>query len=94
MPNMIERMMRAMAMSIPICTPVKEIARMLSDYAMWHSHGRGINMETLQNELGLKIEDFSSIPDLGEEVHKYFGLIKDYIRRQQIEPFIHTREFF
>jgi hypothetical protein len=71
------------------------IAIALSDYAKWHSHGRAIDMKTLMtDDIALKIDEFSSIPGLEEEVQKYFGLLVDYLRRHQMETFIHSREYF
>jgi len=35
----------------------KEIADALNKTERWHSHGRGIDMKTLQEEVGLRIED-------------------------------------
>ena len=37
----------------------KKIALDLNDTKRWHAHSRGISIETLQNELNLKIEDMS-----------------------------------
>lgn len=72
----------------------KAIADLLSDYTRWHSHGRGINMETLRNEVKLKIEDFSSFPGLEKAIHDYYGLLRDYMDRNKFNTFLHTREFF
>jgi hypothetical protein len=45
----------------------EKIATALSDNERWHSHGRGISMQTLRNELNLRIDDFDQISD-GVEV--------------------------
>ena len=37
----------------------KKIALALNNTKRWHAHSRGISIETLQNELNLKIEDMS-----------------------------------
>ena len=40
-------------------THAREIADLLNDPERWHSHGRGIDISTLRNEMNLKIEDYS-----------------------------------
>jgi len=72
----------------------EEIADQLSRNDYWHSHGRGINMETLINEIQLKIEDYSSIKNLGTLVREYFELINDYMNREQVFSFVHTKTYF
>ncbi len=72
----------------------KEIAKLLNNSSRWHSHGRGIDMRTLTDEIGLKIEDFSKIKDLEACVREYFMLLKDYMQRQEIRVFIHTEGYF
>ena len=37
----------------------KEIAQLSNDPKRWHSHGRGIDLFTLKNELNLEIENYS-----------------------------------
>jgi len=72
-----------------------EIADLLSDDSRWHSHGRGLNMQTLREELNLKIDNFSSIPKLNKTIHEYFALLQDYMVREEIFFFfVHTREEF
>lgn len=72
----------------------KEIAEILSDNSHWHSHGRSINMKSLVEELKLKIEDFSSIEGLSPLIREYFELIIDYMNREQIRSFVHSKEYF
>lgn len=72
----------------------KEIATALSNTETWHSHGRGINMRTLTKDLNLKIEDYTEIKDLGPTVREYFELLRDYMFREKINTFVHTKEFF
>lgn len=71
-----------------------EIADMLNNTERWHSHGRGINMSTLINEINIKIDDYSTVQGLGPLVKEYFELLKDYMTREKIQTFIHTREHF
>jgi len=71
-----------------------EIAKLLSDNEKWHSHGRGINMLTLRDELGLKIEDFSADEELARVIKEYFELLRDYMVRGGFTWFVHTKEYF
>jgi Serine dehydrogenase proteinase len=71
----------------------EEIATALSEPGRWHSHARGIPMDVLRNDLRLKIDDLE-----GQEVHRsirdYFGVASDYISKQGIHLFLHTRCFY
>lgn len=71
----------------------REIARILNNTERWHSHSRGIDMETLRSELGLVIEDFSQGP-LRRTIHDYFDLLRDYQVQKQLPYFVQTREYF
>ncbi len=72
----------------------EEIAEDLSDNEKWHSHGRGIDMQTLREELKLRIEDFSEDEELAQTIREYFDLLRDYMVRQGLTSFVHTREYF
>ncbi|MBM4033507.1 MAG: serine dehydrogenasease [Planctomycetes bacterium] len=72
----------------------EEIAKLLSDNEKWHSHGRGISMDTLKAEINLRIDDLSENRELARAVAHYFDLLTDYLFRQNISPFVHTRECF
>ena len=71
----------------------EEIATALSEPGRWNSHARGIPMKVLRNDLRLKIDDLE-----GQEVHRsirdYFGVASDYISKQGIHLFLHTRCFY
>ena len=71
-----------------------KIAGILSDNERWHSHGRGIDMKTLTEEVTLKIEDYTQTKDLGSGVREYFELLRDYMFRQKFSTFVHTRGYF
>ncbi len=71
-----------------------EIAALLNNPERWHSHGRAIDMKTLQEEVGLKIDNLADNPDLHKDIRDYFELLKDYMQREQLISFIHTREYF
>ena len=72
----------------------KEIAALLNNPERWHSHGRAIDMRTLQEEVRLKIDDLADNAILHQDVRDYFELLKDYMHREQLMSFIHTREYF
>lgn len=68
------------------------IATELCNTQRWHSHGRGIRMQTLRAELNLRIEDFDQDPKLGRAVREYYDLVSAYqIRRGHWTWLIHTR---
>ncbi len=72
-----------------------EIADVLSDSNTWKSHGRPINIETLENEpkLRLKIEDYSKNKTMRAEIRNYYDLLSDYVQRNSIPILIQTRKF-
>jgi hypothetical protein len=70
-----------------------EIARDLGDNKLWHSHGRSIGVAALTHILRLKIEDYSSTPELTKLIRDYNDLICQYIARNGGEMFFHTKKF-
>jgi len=72
----------------------EEIATQLADNKLWHSHGRMIGTKTLKELLKLKIEDYSSDPDLRSMIRGYNDFLIEYIVRQQYPSFLHSRNFF
>ena len=68
-----------------------EIAQMLGDNKLWHSHGRNIGVSTLWEVLRLKINDYSDDADLRALIRVYSDLIIEYIRRESFSVFIHCR---
>lgn len=70
-----------------------EIARVLGDNKLWHSHGRSIGIEALTMLLKLKIEDYSSDLALKPLIRDYNDLICQYIIRSNAEAFLHSRKF-
>ncbi|MCY3924456.1 MAG: serine dehydrogenasease [bacterium] len=84
---------------IPVTIQMKEeraseIARQLSDHTRWLTHGRGIDMTALRNELRLKIDDFGENPKLKKAVWDYFWFLRDHMLRNGITSFVHTPTFF
>ena len=72
----------------------QEIAGLLNETARWHSHARGIDVGTLRDEVGLRIDDLADAPKLHGFIRPYFDLLKDYMDRQEIYSFVHTRGYF
>lgn len=70
------------------------IARQLNDQERWLTHGRGIDMRTLQEDLSLKITDFGADPDLKQAVWDYFWFLRDHMARNGLASFVHTLDFF
>jgi hypothetical protein len=72
----------------------EEIAMILSDNKIWHSHGRKIGAATLRNVLKLKIEDYSIDPVLRGKILAYSDFLTDYITRHEYQFFLHSRNHF
>lgn len=72
----------------------EEIAKLLGDNKIWHSHGRFIGINTLQSMLKLRIEDYSENKDLRNLVRSYNDLICEYIIRFGFQLFLHLRYWF
>ncbi len=72
----------------------EEIARMLSDNKLWHSHGRMISAATLRNILRLKIEDYSNEPERRSRILEYSDFLTEYIIRHDYKYFLHSRCHF
>lgn len=71
----------------------EEIANRLMEHDLWGSHGRGISMRVLQQELNLKIDDFGADPVLSSSIRGYFELLVDYIVQNKLGNLVHSREF-
>jgi hypothetical protein len=72
----------------------EEIARLLGDNKLWHSHGRAIGVGTLQKVLRLKIEDYSHDLRLRSLIRSYNDLLIEYINRSGYKFFVHSRSYF
>lgn len=53
------------------------IAKKLNDTKKWRSHGRGLSLAVLENDVDLIIEDLSKTTDLHKEVRDYYRLLQD-----------------
>jgi len=72
----------------------EEIAKLLGDNKLWHSHGRMIGINTLRTVLRLEIEDYSANATLQPLIRSYNDLITEYIARNEREFFMHSRTYF
>ena len=72
----------------------EEIANILSNNKIWHSHGRQISASTLKNILKLEIDDYSDNDKLRPLVRSYNDFLIDYIKRHETRFFLHSRCFF
>lgn len=70
----------------------EDIAKDLSDNSRWKSHGRPININALK-ELRLEIHDFSEEDETRQLIKSYYELLEDYLKNNNFEFFIHTRNF-
>jgi hypothetical protein len=66
-----------------------KIAKKLGDPSHWHSHGRGISMSVLENDVGLIIHDFEHNFEMRKSLHKYYRLLKDYMMRRAHHTVVH-----
>jgi len=72
----------------------EQIAALLNDPERWHSHGRAIDRQTLRGEVNLKIDNLEESSQLHEDVRNYFDLLKDYMQRETLYSFVHSKEYF
>lgn len=73
----------------------KEIAKVLSDNERWHSHGRMISRDTLLSDpIRLQIEKLEDIPRLSSALDDCVELLKDYVEKERLSSFVHTRQYF
>jgi len=60
----------------------EEIARKLNNTKVWHSHGRGISMKMLDEDVNIKIRDFGKELSLNSAVKGYTTLLQDYMGKR------------
>ena len=68
----------------------EEIARFLGDNKLWHSHGGMIGINTLRTLLRMQIEDYSEDKELKHLIRSYNDLIVEYIRRNNLQFYLHS----
>lgn len=72
----------------------EEIAKILGDNKIWHSHGRMIGVSTLIKFLRLKIEDYSDDVELREKIRNYNEFLIEYIMKEGYQFFLHSKNYF
>lgn len=71
----------------------EEIADLLSNNNEWKSHGRPINIETLEKKIRLKIKDYSKNDGLRNHIREYYDLLSDYVKSSELPIFVQTKLF-
>lgn len=69
----------------------EEIADLLSNNNLWKSHGRPINIETLEKDLRLKINDYGKDPILKSLIREYYDMMSDYANQIKAPIFVQTK---
>ena len=72
----------------------EKIARLLNDTERWHSHGYGISMDVLRNDLNLHIDDFGEDKSTSAAIRDYHELLQDYLSKRGITMAIHADGIF
>jgi hypothetical protein len=72
----------------------EEIAKALNKIDKWNSHGRGISMQVLRNDLKLLIQDFGENPELRDSIKDYDRLLQDYLATVRQSWIVQTRQQF
>ena len=67
----------------------ESIAKNLNDYRKWQSHGRPLNLETIQ-KLGLDVVDFGKDELLEKEIMNFHDLFEDYMAYQNTNAMIYS----
>lgn len=70
----------------------EKIANLLNNIQHWHSHSRGISLAVARRDLGLQIEDFGEMPELGGRIRAYYKLLQGYMMRRSHEVVLHRRD--
>ncbi|MDV6328557.1 ATP-dependent Clp protease proteolytic subunit [Idiomarina sp. Sol25] len=71
----------------------KDIAEALSDHKRWHSHGRMIGVNTLTNDLRLKIEDYTDDATLKNVIRRYSDLLLDCVQTRRLDHMFHHQRY-
>ncbi|GJL67282.1 MAG: hypothetical protein NPIRA05_22530 [Nitrospirales bacterium] len=70
-----------------------EIAEALTNHKRWNSHGRMIGINTLTNDLKLRIEDYTGNVATKNIIRQYSDLLLDCIQNRRVDHFFHTQRF-
>ena len=69
-----------------------KIAKRLSDPELWRSHGRGIPISVIREELYLKVDDFGKKGRMNKCIRHYYDLIQDHCQKLGSILSIHATE--
>ena len=58
------------------------------------SHGRGITMPILRDELKVTINDFGTNQEFNDAIRGYHKLLKNYMMVRRFEVIVHTKNQF
>ena len=72
----------------------EEIGSILNDIEKWHSHGYGISMKQLHDEVRLKVRDLAQGPERHDIVKHYHELFTDFMIRRRMRGVLHTLESY
>lgn len=72
----------------------ENVAKLLGDNKLWHSHGRMIGIDKLESILRLKIENYSNNDEMRDLIRSYNDLITEYIMRNNFQYFLHSKLYF
>jgi hypothetical protein len=67
----------------------EDIARDLNETKKWHTHGHGISMDVLMNDLNLLIDDFGEDERLSAAIRGYNDLLSDFMSKLGVRGAIH-----
>ena len=67
----------------------EEIAKILGETSVWHTHSRPISIKELEG-MRLRIFDYSN-DVLKGIIDEYYNMLKDYINKCNAQFFFHTR---
>lgn len=65
------------------------IGNELNNTEKWHSHGYGISMDVLRNDLKLVIDDYGDKPDHASAIRPYHNLLSDYMSKRGNKGVVH-----
>ncbi len=68
------------------------VAHNLNNTTKWHSHGRGISMDVLRQDVKLKILDFGNDGEKNDSVMEYYKLLADYMAKLGTRVAVHAVE--
>jgi hypothetical protein len=72
----------------------KQIATELNKTEKWHTHGRGISMDVLNNDLNLLIDDFGKNAALRDAIKEYYHLLDDYKTKRGDKGVLHAMSMY